>query len=698
MATMVSPSFYFSKDVLAEQTRFELSDYYQKLKDGAFVGKLLETKDPEEEKFLHLHLDKLIIYQNDLSKRYFALALDEIKGNMSLDEVVAKVSKTARVHLVEYLPKLKAYEEELDRTKRRKYNILDYIEKIQKGKSVNQLVTTEASSDEEKLFLIENLSTLKTFEDDFNKQKLRTLYKKIVTGSTVAQLSSDPSEDIIFIKVNLTNLEACEKSLKPAGKSQPVKPLDMLKKLGGVEKLTANSQTSGLSLTPKTSVFQNQSGVQTQGGELLTQNGTGLSQSGTLNQIQSGIQKTQDILGNFNLTQGGTGLPLPSGIVALHKNEAILTKPSLVQSGIGLGGSYGGGLGGGHGTNLGTNHHSQVGTGLGPNFNNKVSLGPNHHSQVGTGHGPSFNNKVGTSLKHNYNSQVGTGSGPNFNNKVGTGLKPNYNSQVGTGLGPNHSNQVGLSLGSQAGMYQSQNIYGTYFNKNYSYYQNPNPNSYFPLSNAQTLDSLDNYSAMMKSKILINKAKNQPMPQSSTTLVQPVNVSATKEAFASIKQQAEDQKNFVQEIYLDRIHFQMFDNVICHSLGKFKDTLTILSLIDCGLTSLENLPDLPYLIKLDLTDNKIQGVELIKITKFKEINSLSLGGNPIHDYLELQYLYGLSQLAHLTLFGSPISEINGYQKQIFAMFPELYSLDNRDSQGNEIEYKKHDGGIPDLDD
>jgi hypothetical protein len=55
----------------------------------------------------------------------------------------------------------------------------------------------------------------------------------------------------------------------------------------------------------------------------------------------------------------------------------------------------------------------------------------------------------------------------------------------------------------------------------------------------------------------------------------------------------------------------------------------MLTLNDCGITSLENFPHLPTLIRLDLVLNQIKGEDLYNIRGSRHLQTLMLGGNKI---------------------------------------------------------------------
>jgi len=174
-------------------------------------------------------------------------------------------------------------------------------------------------------------------------------------------------------------------------------------------------------------------------------------------------------------------------------------------------------------------------------------------------------------------------------------------------------------------------------------------------------------------------------------------MAAVTEVLERINQQIEEQEDDVQEISLDQIHFTKFTPEIAQLLEKHKETILFLSLNDCALNSLEGFPNLPKLVRIELTDNKINGKELAQFSQFTSLQSLSLGGNPIQEVADLEALKGLSALVQLDLFGCPISEKPDYRDKVFGIFEGLEILDNQDKEGNDVDYDEEEEGEDDED-
>jgi len=75
----------------------------------------------------------------------------------------------------------------------------------------------------------------------------------------------------------------------------------------------------------------------------------------------------------------------------------------------------------------------------------------------------------------------------------------------------------------------------------------------------------------------------------------------------------------VEEINLDSIHFERITPEIKEKLETYSN-LASLTLNDCNLTSLDNFPELPNLIRLEIQDNNLPHEILMStVSKFTEL-------------------------------------------------------------------------------
>ena len=117
--------------------------------------------------------------------------------------------------------------------------------------------------------------------------------------------------------------------------------------------------------------------------------------------------------------------------------------------------------------------------------------------------------------------------------------------------------------------------------------------------------------------------------------------------------------------------------------------LETLSLIGCGLKTLENFPNLPNLLKLELCDNKLKG-SLKSLKTLSSLTMLSLAGNQISSLEDLQDIVSLANIASLDLYGCPVTNIPDYSAKVFGMFINLQVLDGMDKNGEEVSVASED--------
>lgn len=120
-------------------------------------------------------------------------------------------------------------------------------------------------------------------------------------------------------------------------------------------------------------------------------------------------------------------------------------------------------------------------------------------------------------------------------------------------------------------------------------------------------------------------------------------------------------------------------------LEKFTGAQSI-SLSNCGLRSLKNLPVLPNIVLIDLSDNQLQGDDLSAIYHaFKKVKQLILANNSIRDR-DLNHIAQLSrcqQLQSLDLSANPLTEMQSYRENVFEKLPHLEALDGFNKDGDE---------------
>ncbi|XP_043916266.1 acidic leucine-rich nuclear phosphoprotein 32 family member B-like [Protopterus annectens] len=111
--------------------------------------------------------------------------------------------------------------------------------------------------------------------------------------------------------------------------------------------------------------------------------------------------------------------------------------------------------------------------------------------------------------------------------------------------------------------------------------------------------------------------------------------------------------------------------------------LEFLSLINVGLMSVSNLPKLPKLKKLELSDNRISGGLDVLAEKLPNLTHLNLSGNKLKDISTLEPLKKLEFLKSLDLFNCEVTNLNDYRESVFGLLPQLTYLDGYDQDDRE---------------
>ncbi|XP_042307664.1 acidic leucine-rich nuclear phosphoprotein 32 family member B isoform X1 [Sceloporus undulatus] len=136
----------------------------------------------------------------------------------------------------------------------------------------------------------------------------------------------------------------------------------------------------------------------------------------------------------------------------------------------------------------------------------------------------------------------------------------------------------------------------------------------------------------------------------------------------------------VQELVLDNCRSN--EGKIEGLSGEFVN-LEFLSLINVGLTSVLNLPKLPKLKKLELSDNRISGGLDVLAEKLPNLTHLNLSGNKLKDIGTLEPLKKLDSLKSLDLFNCEVTNLNDYRESVFKLLPQLTYLDGYDQEDKE---------------
>ncbi len=143
--------------------------------------------------------------------------------------------------------------------------------------------------------------------------------------------------------------------------------------------------------------------------------------------------------------------------------------------------------------------------------------------------------------------------------------------------------------------------------------------------------------------------------------------------------------NEVEELALIEIKNLEFTKEIKEYLEQFS-ALEHLTINMCGLKDLNNFPNLPKLVELEMMDNKLKDGHLAQLAHLTLLESLFLGGNDLatpEAFVPLAKK--LTQLKHLEVLENPLTEKDNHRATLFSLFPELNIIDCFDKEGNEID-------------
>lgn len=132
----------------------------------------------------------------------------------------------------------------------------------------------------------------------------------------------------------------------------------------------------------------------------------------------------------------------------------------------------------------------------------------------------------------------------------------------------------------------------------------------------------------------------------------------------------------VEELLLDGL-FQIPILTTNHKEGleKYKN-ISKLSLSYLKLSSLSNLPKLPHLKVLELTNNKLKGNDLDQIPKqMPGLQNLKLSNNPLEDLAIFEPLKS-SKISSIEIFSTPLVTVKDHRQRIFSAVKSLKVLNH----------------------
>ena len=162
-----------------------------------------------------------------------------------------------------------------------------------------------------------------------------------------------------------------------------------------------------------------------------------------------------------------------------------------------------------------------------------------------------------------------------------------------------------------------------------------------------------------------------------------------------LEKNTKDQPTLI--IALDGITINHISDEVKTYLENFK-SLEELSMVNCNLNTLQNFPELPSLIKLDLSDNHIKDTDLNELLKYKKLQELRMANNNgISNFSEIKKLESLP-LTFIDFSDCPVSKMEGYREKFYENFKNLKILDLCDKEGKEWDEDDEEEEEPDEDD
>lgn len=158
----------------------------------------------------------------------------------------------------------------------------------------------------------------------------------------------------------------------------------------------------------------------------------------------------------------------------------------------------------------------------------------------------------------------------------------------------------------------------------------------------------------------------------------------------SIKKQIQE-KSGGEEIefseYENLILDEMAIQAICLEDRLFLEQFiecTTLSLNNCQLKTLDNLPQIAKMTRLELSDNFIAIIPIEMVKGLANLMSLKLAGNNIINLESLEALKELPNLQSLDLAGNPVCKVADYETKVREMLLHVEVLDSHDKEGKSV--------------
>ena len=121
------------------------------------------------------------------------------------------------------------------------------------------------------------------------------------------------------------------------------------------------------------------------------------------------------------------------------------------------------------------------------------------------------------------------------------------------------------------------------------------------------------------------------------------------------------------ELTLDGYYIGAIPLDIKNYLQKFNH-IEHLNMSFCKLHSLDNLPILPNVTKVELNDNLLNEKEFIKLKKYPLLSEIFFANNKVKDIELMKEMSSMRDIHLIDLSENPICSTKDYRKNIFAFF------------------------------
>ena len=153
----------------------------------------------------------------------------------------------------------------------------------------------------------------------------------------------------------------------------------------------------------------------------------------------------------------------------------------------------------------------------------------------------------------------------------------------------------------------------------------------------------------------------------------------------------------IKELTLDGYYIGSISSELKNYLEQFIH-VEKLNMSFCKLHSLDNLPNLPNIIKIELNDNLLDEKEFIKLKKYPLLSEIFFMNNKVKDFEIMKEMSLMRDIHLIDLSENPICLNRDYRKNIFEIFPKLIFLDRlgknneayEEFQDNEEEEEEED--------